>query len=94
MISKKSVERLVIFRLLILPPLLPDRGRQAAEIARLVGDRDVDAAGMGGIRLLAAPRDVEPALRLVGEAFERVAIDRVDRHTFSRRHDADDTVAR
>jgi hypothetical protein len=45
MISKKSVERLVILRLLIAA-LLPDRGRQAAEVARLVGDRNVDAAGM------------------------------------------------
>src|SRR5437016_4388881 len=74
--------------------LLADRGGQAAEIARLVGDRYVDPAGMGGIRLLAAPGDVEPALGLFGEAFQRVAIDRVDRHALAGRDDADDPVTR
>src|SRR5207253_10754548 len=71
-----------------------DGGGRAAEIAGLVGDRDVDPAGMGGVGLLAGPGDVEPALGLVGEAFERVAVDRVDRHPLAGGDDADDAVAR
>src|SRR5712691_10634114 len=73
--------------------LLADRRGQAAEIAGLVGDRDVDPPDMGGIGLLARPGDVEPALGLGGEAFQRVAIDRVDRHALAGRDDADDPVA-
>src|SRR3954454_22360470 len=73
--------------------LLADRGGQAAEIARLVGDGDVDAADMARLPLLAAPGYIEPALRLVGEAFERVAIDGVDGHALAGGDDADDAVA-
>src|SRR6202011_1181082 len=58
------------------------------------GDRHVDPAGMGGVGLLAGPGDVEPALGFVGEAFERVAVDRVDRHSLAGGDDADDAVAR
>src|ERR1700740_3367396 len=47
---------------------------------------------MDRVGVTVAPSHVEPALRALGEAFERVAIDRVDRHTSARRHDADDTV--
>src|SRR5437773_10429638 len=92
-ISKKSVERLVILRLLILPPCLPI---VVVRLPRLPGSLaiDVDPAGMGGIRLLAAPGDVEPALGLFGEAFQRVAVDRVDRHALAGRDDADDPIAR
>src|ERR1041384_3311825 len=74
--------------------LLADRGGQAAKIAGFVGDRDVDPADMPRLTLFAAPRDVEPALRLVGEAFKRVTIDRVDRHPLAGGDDADDAVAR
>src|SRR5438132_82846 len=75
-------------------PLLADDGGQAAEIAGLVGDRDVDSADMDRISFAPSPGDVEPALRRLGEAFERVAVDRVDRHTLARGYDADDAVSR
>src|ERR1051325_7505343 len=73
--------------------LLADRGGQAAKIAGLVRDRDVDPADMARLTLFAAPRDVEPALRLVGEAFECVAIDRMDRHPLAGGDDPDDAGA-
>src|SRR6516165_3050300 len=73
--------------------LLADDRRQAAEIAGLVGNRDVDTADVNPV-ITVAPGDVEPAFRRFGEAFERLAVDRVNRHAFSGGHDADDTIAR
>src|SRR5215469_7266940 len=73
--------------------LLADDRRQAAQIAGLVGNRDVDPADVNPL-IIVAPGDVEPAFRRFGEAFERLAVDRVDRYAFSGGHDADDTIAR
>src|ERR1700732_2024168 len=74
--------------------LLADNRGQAAEIAGLVGNWDIDPADMNGIGVAAPPGNVEPALGRLGEALERIAVDRVDRHTFTRGHDTDDAVAR
>src|SRR6266849_5254660 len=73
--------------------LADDRG-QAAEIAGLVGDRDVDPANMDCIGSAASQGDVEPALRRVGETFERIAVDRVDGDALTRGYDPDDAISR
>ena len=94
MISKKSVERLVIFRLLMLPPCLPI---VVVRLPRLPGSLAIVTLirpVWTGFGFVAAPGDVEPAFRLVGEASERVAVDRVDRHPLAGGDDADDAVAR
>src|SRR5437899_12673537 len=49
---------------------------------------------MDRISLAPPPGDVKPALRRLGEAFERIAVDRVDRYPLTRGHDADDAVSR
>src|SRR5262249_11833011 len=72
--------------------LLTDHGGQAAEIAGLVSDRDVEPTDMDRVGITVAPGHVEPALRALGKALERVAIDRMDRHASAGRHDADDAV--
>ena len=46
------------------------------------------------IIIAVAPGDIEPSLGGVGEVFERLAIDRVDRHPLPVGDDADDAVAR
>jgi len=76
--------------------LLANRGGQAAEIAGLVGDRDVDPADMGSASaLLARPGDIEPTFRLGGEAFERCPQSMVWIVTpFAGRDDADDAGRR
>src|SRR3954469_7727638 len=73
--------------------LLADRRRQAAEIARLVGDRDVDPTNVSDFRFVTAPGDIEPAFRLVSETAERVAVDRVNCDSLAGRDDADDALA-
>src|SRR5947207_7122702 len=74
--------------------LLPDDRGQAAEIAGLVGDRDVDPADMDRIPVASSPRDIEPTLGRIGETLERIAVDRVDGDTLTGGDDADDAVAR
>src|SRR3954454_335658 len=69
--------------------LFADCRRQTAEIARFVGDRDVDPTNVSNFRFVTAPGDIEPAFRLVGEAAQRVAVDRVDRDPLTGRPDAD-----
>src|SRR4051794_16057234 len=73
--------------------LFADCRRQAAEIARLVGDRDVDPTNVSDFRFVTAPGDIEPAFRLVSKTAERVAVDRVDRDSLAGRDDADDALA-
>src|SRR5665213_3592799 len=73
---------------------LADDSGQAAEAARLVAERDADAAEMGAIGIaVVAPGDVEPALRRFGKGIQRLAIDGVDRDALARCDDADDAVA-
>ena len=71
-ISKKSVLRLVIFRLVMLPAVLADHGRERAEAAGLVGDDDADAADMRRSRRRRCPsrhRSSAPACRRSFPAF-------------------------
>src|SRR5690242_5701086 len=75
--------------------LLADDGGEAAEAARLVAERHVDAPNMPRLALAAAiPGDVEPALRRLGKIGERITIDGVNRDALAGGDDADDAVAR
>src|SRR3954464_446517 len=76
-----------------VPAVFADHGREGAEAAGLVGDDDTDAADMLDRIAATIPADIDPALRRVGEAFQRFAIDRVDRDALPRGHYAYDPVA-
>src|SRR5215469_3546806 len=71
--------------------LLPDHGRQAAQIAGFIGDRHIEPADMDGV-VTVAPGDVEPALRCLGKTLQGLTVYRMDRDTFASRDDADDAV--
>src|SRR6185436_941780 len=72
-----------------------DRG-QARQAAGLVGDRDLEPAGVGAAAVAAdrVPADVDPAFGRLAEAFQRGAVDGVDGDALARGDDADDAVAR
>src|SRR5476649_1453433 len=73
---------------------LADDGGEGAEAAGLVAERHGDAADMGVLGIAGIlPGDVEPALRRIGEALQRLAIDGVDGDALAGGDDADNAVS-
>jgi len=87
--SKKSVDRLVLFRLVILARLAADRCCQAAEIARLLAILTLMRPDMAGLVITRLQATSSQPLGLLREAFQCVAIDRVDCDALPVGHDPD-----
>src|ERR1700752_955337 len=75
--------------------MLGDYGGNLGEASGLVDivDKNSRRAALGR-RLVDAPADVEPALRLLLEFLECGRLDRIDRDALPRGYDADNAVAR